>query len=284
MLSDNTDWRSRGKRRPQPPASAGRTRRCARALLGLGTLLTCLSASATYVATTSRASFDSQWQSLIEASRTQRLDQVFDDPASVGAVYADGGSWSASGFPAVTLRYASTGNDLAGSGVQLAQATGATTTSGSGYLGTDDAGMLQSGDDFDLVFDIAPGGMHGARVRAVGLYVIAADPLQDGDVWLEAGGATAWLDADAPAPFGLPDGTVYFLGLIDLGPGFDTVRLRSICCGAFLFNVDDVVLIAETEAHGVPLPATAPLVVLALGMPGLARRIRVPTLNTRRSA
>lgn len=264
-------------------ARAGRARSSVQTLFGLGALLACLAATGAPVAITSRADFDSQWSSQVEVSRTLRLDQSFDDPASAGAVYADGGSWSGAGLPAVTLRYASTGNDLASSGVQLVQASGAMTTSGAGYLGTDDGGLLQSGDDFDLVFDAAPAGGQAVRWRAVGLYVISADPLQDGDIWLEAGGATVWLDADAPEPFNLADGTVYFLGLFDQGTGFDALRLRSICCGAFLFNVDDVVMVAETAGHGVPLPGTAPLVVLALGMTMLAPRFRMLNPNQRKS-
>ncbi len=72
-------------------------------------------------------------------------------------------------------------------GVQLKVSTvggGYSTTSGAQFLGSDDAEILQDGDAVTLSF---------AAVNAIGLHVISNDVLEDNDISLTAGGATASL-------------------------------------------------------------------------------------------
>ena len=92
-----------------------------------------------------------------------------------------------------------------------------------------------------------------AGARAIGLYVISRDELQDGDVLLVAGGGTAALVA-ANVQQTLADGSrVWFLGLIDHDPGFSRADLLTRGSGAFLYNLDDIVTVdaGDQDADGI---------------------------------
>lgn len=108
------------------------------------------------------------------------------------------------------------------------------TTSGSNYLGTDDAFLfnLIAGDlGFDFTFS--------STQYAVGLYIITADLLSDNDFSLTADDTTASLLAASSFSVGGNNG--YFLGLFD-PDGFTDVLLSSaVGSPTALYSVDDIV-------------------------------------------
>jgi hypothetical protein len=144
---------------------------------------------------------------------------------------------SASALSGITFSYAL-------DGVQLKVSTtssGYSTTSGSQFLGTDDADILQDGDSLTLSF---------GAVNAIGLYVISNDVLEDNDLVLNAGGGTSSLLKIASQGT-LGDGSmVYFLGIIDDQVPFTTASLNTAGNTAFLFNIDDIVTVAAPDDDG----------------------------------
>lgn len=128
------------------------------------------------------------------------------------------------------------------------------TTSGTNFLGTDDADIFLDDDDFSMDF---------SAVNAIGLYIITAETpnftLYDDDIQLTAGSGTAFLDVDA-LQFTLSDGSrVYFLGLIDTSGNFTTASLDTPNSSeGFLYNIDDI------TTSVVPLPGALWLFVSGL--------------------
>jgi hypothetical protein len=116
-------------------------------------------------------------------------------------------------------------------------------TSGTQGLGTDDADLLQDGDGFSLSF--------ATPVNAIGMDFITADLMFDGDITLNAGGASVALSvADAGADLG-DGGIPFFLGIIDTGNAFASADILNIGGGFFLYNVDDI------TTSVIPLPGAA---------------------------
>lgn len=213
-------------------------------------------AAAGLITFTKRSAFDAVLMSL---PGTINVSSEGYDTHGPGSTIGDGAS-----LAGLKYTYGMSGNGLAGSGVSLQVSTGFGTTSPANYLGTSDGGIFQSGDDFTLSFGPA---------KALGMYFVSNDALFDGDITLSAGTTTASLVVADEQSFGLPDGRVYFLGLIDEAGSFTSAEIGSFCtpCGSFLFNIDDVV------TASVPVPATLPLALAALGFLGLQqsrRRIR----------
>ena len=206
------------------------------------------------VAYTGRAAFDAAVAALAGVSVAS---DGFEGSAA-GTLIADGST-----LRGLTYHY---GGPLAGSGVSLTVGSGFGTTSGTHFLGTDDGNLFQSGDDFALGF---------AAARALGMYFISHDPLFDGDITLAVGGVVASLQLADEQPFGLVDGKVYFLGLVDAAGSFSTASIGSFCspCGSFLFNIDDIVT-ARDSAQAVPAPATLTLAILGLTACGALSRRR----------
>ncbi len=128
-------------------------------------------------------------------------------------------------------------------GVSLEVSTGYDTVSGANFLGTDDAAILQDGDNIDLT--LVPS-------TAIGLYIMRKDTLEDNDISLGGGGETALLDAGALQQT-LGDGSsVYFLGITRAGAPFTSVSITTPGNGNFLFNIDDIVVEeADTDGDGV---------------------------------
>ena len=125
-------------------------------------------------------------------------------------------------------------------GVQMQVSDGFNTTSSPNFLGTDDADVLQDGDDFDLSFGPA---------TAIGMFFMTADEMFDDDIILSAGGASVGLSVfDAGSDLG-DGGIPYFLGIIDTASSFTTASITTIGGGFFLYNVDDI------TTSPVPLPA-----------------------------
>lgn len=105
------------------------------------------------------------------------------------------------------------------------------TTSPPNFLGTDDADILQDGDNFDLSF---------APVNAIGMFFITADVMFDDDITLSAGGTSVALNTlDAGSDLG-DGGIPYFLGIIDDTSPFAMASITTIGGGFFLYNVDDI--------------------------------------------
>ena len=134
------------------------------------------------------------------------------------------------------------------------------TTSPVNYLGSNDGGIFQDGDDFDLSF---------APVNAIGMFFITADLMFDGDIELTVGGVSASLvtaDVSFLPTFG---DQVYFLGLIDTMNTFTTASVTTIGGGFFLFNVDDIVLASAAAGPMVPVPEPASAPLFLVGLIGL---------------
>lgn len=105
------------------------------------------------------------------------------------------------------------------------------TTSGTNFLGTTDADILQDGDDFTL--SVSP-------VNAIGMFFITADTMLDDDITLGAAGTSVGLNTlDAGTDLG-DGGIPYFLGIIDDMNTFTTASITTIGGGFFLYNVDDI--------------------------------------------
>ncbi len=117
---------------------------------------------------------------------------------------------------------------------------GYSTTSSSNFLGTNDADILQDGDNITMSF---------SPVNAIGLYIISNDDLLDNDVTLNAGGTSVSLVA-ANLQATLADGSsVYFLGISDSLASFTTASLTTPGNGEFLFNVDDIITAVTASAN-----------------------------------
>lgn len=144
-------------------------------------------------------------------------------------------------------------------GPSLRITAGADTTSLPNFLGTDDAGILQDGDDITLGF---------AARNALGLYVMSRDSLVDNDFRLTVGTFSAGLST-AKLQRSLADGTsVYFLGIVDPMTTFTSASLTTSHdgeVGAFLWNADDIV----TALAPVPEPKTWAILLAGLGLLGL---------------
>jgi hypothetical protein len=131
----------------------------------------------------------------------------------------------------------------------------APTTSGTNFLGTNDADVLLGGDRIALSFSDA---------NAIGLFIISADipgsGILDGDLLLTAGGASATLDVDDGIGLG-GDNFAYFLGLVGTSATFGSAVLTGSFPGAPLFVVDDITL---GRASSVPAPASCVLLLSGL--------------------
>ena len=147
-------------------------------------------------------------------------------------------------------------------GVEMIIADGFDTTSPPNFLGTNDGGVFQDGDSFDLIF--------GDPINALGLFVISLDELVDGDITLAVDDETiASLDASA-VQSRLPDGSqVFFLGVVDSVNSFSEVSLTADGGPGgpfFLYNVDNILV------SRVPEPSTVVMFLIGLVVAAFWRR------------
>ncbi len=175
------------------------------------------------------------------------------DAVAAGTTVASGGS-----IGGLTVTYSLGGVSLAVTdGTSFGAApVAASSTSSPNFLGTDDADHLQDGDALTLSF---------ASGTGIGLFVLTRDAMEDDDVTLTAGGATASLLAAAVEQT-LADGSaVYFLGVLDPAGGVASAVVDYPSDGEtnFLINVDDVILVPEPAQMLFLLAGVAGLVGLA---------------------
>ncbi len=169
---------------------------------------------------------------------------------------------SGTGTGGLTFTYA-----IAGQSLQVSSTFA--TTSGTHYLGLDNPDTaFYLGDSFTIAF--------GRTVTAAGLYLIAGNDAQPGDLELSTASASVFNGA---TPVTLVDGQAYFIGLVDAA-GFDAITITGVPSGdAFLpFSADDITsAVASVPEPGMPASLLAGLGLLAV----LARR-RLDASSTRR--
>ena len=127
-----------------------------------------------------------------------------------------------------------------------------TTTSGNNYLGgpvlADYGALFIGGDAFGMGFEAS---------IAIGMNIISAEStnvtLFDDDVWLTAGGESAYLSVGA-SEADLSDGSkVYFVGVIANAGSFTSAHLGSFD-ELYYYNIDDI---TTAQPPSVPEPANA---------------------------
>lgn len=119
------------------------------------------------------------------------------------------------------------------------------TTSGSNYLGLDDAGnynLFLAGDNFTMTFD--------APQYALGMYLVSGDALFSGDFSISTSEGSVFNSDVVDIALG-DGGFAYYLGLTsDTAFSSATLQFDALAEGAFLYSVDDI-----TYASAVPVPA-----------------------------
>ena len=156
--------------------------------------------------------------------------------------------------------------DIPGYQLQVSSTFG--TTSGTNYLGLDNPDTaFYLGDSFTIDF--------GRSVTAAGLYLIAGNDAEPGDLELSTATASVF---NGTTPLTLIDGKAYFLGLVD-SAGFDSITITGVPDGgAFLpFSADDI----TSAVTSVPEPAASASMLAGLALLGVLARRRLGASSTR---
>ena len=168
---------------------------------------------------------------------------------------------SGTGSGGLTFIYA-----IAGQMLQVSSTFG--TTSGTNYLGLDNPDTaFYLGDSFTIAF--------GRSVTAAGLYLIAGNDAEPGDLELSTASASVF---NGTTPVDLVDGKAYFLGLVD-SAGFDSITITGVPSGdAFLpFSADDI----TSAVTSVPEPGVPASMLAGLSLLGVLSRRRLGASSTR---
>jgi hypothetical protein len=174
----------------------------------------------------------------------------------VGTTFASG-----TGTGGLTFAY-----DIPGYSLQVSNTFG--TTSGTNYLGLDNPDTaFYLGDSFTISF--------GRTVTAAGLYLIAGNDAEPGDLELSTATANVF---NGTTPLVLSDGKAYFLGLVD-SAGFDAITITGVASGdAFLpFSADDI----TSAVASVPEPGMAATLLAGVGLLLVLARRRLGASSTR---
>jgi len=183
--------------------------------------MTCVGAQGAPTAFTDRAAFEAAANALGGSSASLDFDGLAD-----GTVISTGANLGGAIFI----------YNLGGVQIEVRQVTDSTTfdtLSLPNYAGSDDAGVLQDGDSFDLVFD--------SFINAVGLYFTSSDAMVANDIVVSANGLNVGLNPAAVQGVLDDDASVYFLGIIDDALAFSTASITTAGGGYFLYAIDDLV-------------------------------------------
>jgi hypothetical protein len=197
---------------------------------------------------TSKTAFDA---AIAGMSATQTVD--FESVLS-GTTFASG-----TGTGGLTFVYTIAGPST----LQVSSTFG--TTSGSNYLGLDNSDTaFYLGDSVTIAFN--------RTVHAVGLYVIAGNDAQAGDMVLSIAGGS--IGNSAAADTLVSDGQAFYLGLVEsnISAGFNSATLSgTFTPNAFLaFSADDI----TSAVSAVPEPQSWGLMLGGLGVLSLIARRR----------
>ena len=178
------------------------------------------------------------------------------ESVATGTTFASG-----TGTGGLTFTY-----DIPGQTLQVSSTFG--TTSGTQYLGLDNPDTaFYLGDSFTINF--------GRSVTAAGLYLIAGNDAEPGDLELSTASASVF---NGSTPVDLIDGKAYFIGLVDAA-GFDSITITGVPSGdAFLpFSADDI----TSAVSSVPEPGMPASMLAGLGLLGVLARRRLGASSTR---
>jgi hypothetical protein len=200
-------------------------------------------AKATTLSFTSSAAF---YAAIATLSAAQTVDF---DSVPTGTTFVSG-----TGTGGLTFTYAIAGPST----LRVSSTFG--TTSGSNYLGLNNPDTaFYLGDSFTIGFN--------RTVYAVGLFLIAGNDAQAGDLQLSAGGSSVFNSATADRL--VSDGQAFFLGLLETAdePGFTSATVSGVFTpNAFLaFTVDDITSVTR-GGSAVPEPSSWSLMLVALAV------------------
>jgi hypothetical protein len=218
--------------------------------------LTCVPALASTVTYTTLSSF--------QAATTGATTANFDSDTAGTVIFTGNGSGSADG---ITFN-----GTVAGGNQELVIQNTFDTTSGANYLGTTDVtsgGALFGTDSITMTFS--------SPTTALGLYILGGNTFTADTFTLNIGAGTAQNSALQVAT--LADGTVvYFLGITSTtsfsSATISPTVLSTTVGDAPLWNIDDITTATANGTTPPPVPEPSTLMLTAIGLGALVRRMR----------